>query len=72
MSRDLFTVEKGLRLLKENADHGSGNSVDHLFGAGVPVGTTGETADAKVGSLYSNTTDGKRLPIRQVRVTGVS
>ena len=60
MSRDLFTVEKGLRLLKENADHGSGNSVDHLFGAGVPVGTTGETADAKVGSLYSNTTDGSQ------------
>jgi len=58
MGRVLHAIEKGLRLLKENADHGSGNSVDWIFGAGAPVGISGETDDAKVGSIYSNTTNG--------------
>ena len=58
MARRLFTVGKGLRMVKENANEGGANSVDTLFGAGVPPGTTGETDEATVGSTYSNTTTG--------------
>jgi len=61
MARSHYAVEKGLRLLKENADHGTtGDSIDRLFGAGVPPGTAGETDDAKIGSTYANTTDGSQ------------
>lgn len=60
MARDLFGVEKGLRLFKENTDHGAGNTIDHIFGAGNPIGTSGETDAAKVGSVYGNTTDGSQ------------
>lgn len=59
MARGLYGIEKGLRLYKENADHGAGgDTIDYLFGAGAPPGTSGETDDAKIGSLYSNTTNG--------------
>lgn len=58
MSRALHQVEKGIRLLKENTDAGAGNSIDYIFGAGAPIGTTGETDDAQIGSIYSNTTNG--------------
>jgi len=60
MARDLFQIEKGLRILKENTDQGAGNSIDHIFDPGDPVGTSGETAAAKVGSIYGNTTNGSQ------------
>jgi len=50
MSLDLFTVEKGMRMLEENGDTG----VDQLFGAGAP-GTLAEHDDAAVGSIYQQT-----------------
>jgi len=58
MGRVLHAVEKGLRLLKENTDAGPGNSVDELFGAGAPPGTSGETDDAEIGSTYRDTNNG--------------
>lgn len=58
MARGLFFAEKGLRLGKENTDPGNGNTIDHIFGAGNPVGTSGETDDANIGSIYANTTNG--------------
>ena len=54
MSRDLFRVEKGIRIDGENVDVG----VDILFGAGAPLGTSGETDDAGIGSIYMRTSDG--------------
>jgi len=60
MARRVWTTEKGLRLVKENADHreAAGNSVDMLFGSGAPPGTSGETDDADIGSTYGNTDNG--------------
>lgn len=50
-----FHIEKLLRISKENSDT---RSIDILFDTGAPVGTTGETADAGIGSIYSNETNG--------------
>lgn len=55
MARQLYAVEKGLRLLKENADPALNNSADLLFGSGAPVGTSGETDAAEKGSIYLQT-----------------
>lgn len=51
MSRQLYTVEKGLRIHGENTQAG----VDILFGSGAPGGDTGEQDAAGVGSLYLRT-----------------
>jgi len=58
MARSLYAAEKGLRLLKENTDKAANNAIDFIFDPGAPVGTSGETDDAEIGSVYSNTTDG--------------
>jgi len=55
MARDLFEIEKGLRLLKENQDASQDNSISILFGSGAPGGDTGEQDAAFEGSLYLNT-----------------
>lgn len=55
MSRVLHAIERGLRIYAENSQT---SYVDHLFGTGAPVGTSGETAAAPIGSLYSNSTNG--------------
>lgn len=55
MARDLFSVEKGLRLLKENLDSAQDNSIDILFGSGAPGGDAGEQDGAFEGSLYLDT-----------------
>ncbi len=55
MSRTYHGIEKGLRIFKENSQS---NFIDYIFDAGAPVGTSGETAAAPIGSLYSNTTTG--------------
>lgn len=55
MARDVFSIEKGLRILKENLDAGQDNSIDILFGSGVPGGDAGEQDAAFEGSLYLNT-----------------
>lgn len=47
MARQLFGIEKGIRLFGENANTG----VDFLFGSSVPGATT-DTDNAGVGSLY--------------------
>lgn len=61
MARVLQGVEKGIRLYKENSDT---DFIDILFGAGAPVGTSGETSDAPIGSQYSDKTNGQ-LYIKQ-------
>lgn len=55
MARVLHAIEKGLRVYKENSDT---DFVDHIFGAGAPIGTSGETSEAPIGSLYQDTTNG--------------
>jgi hypothetical protein len=55
MARVLHAIEKGLRIYAENSQS---VFVDHLFGAGSPPGTSGETAEAPIGSIYSNSTNG--------------
>ena len=55
MSRVLHAIEKGLRVYAENSQT---SFVDLLFGAGAPVGTSGETAAASIGSVYLDTTNG--------------
>ena len=55
MARELFGIEKGLRLLKENLDSAQDNSIDILFGSGAPGGDAGEQDGAFEGSLYLNT-----------------
>lgn len=47
MSRDLFGLEKGIRIFEENSD----NSVEILSGSGSPSGL-GDFAQAPIGSLY--------------------
>jgi hypothetical protein len=49
MSRELLALEKGLRLYKENSDT---ESLDILFGAGIPGGDSGEQDAAAIGSAY--------------------
>ena len=56
MARSPFEIEKLLRITKEND---TTDFIDIIFGSGVPVGTSGETADAPVGSMYRNTANGK-------------
>jgi hypothetical protein len=55
MAREYFEIEKGLRITDENSDSG----VEILQGDGVPVGTSGDTADAGIGALYSDRTNGR-------------
>jgi len=52
MSRSAFSIEKALRIYAENSQT---SFVDVLFGAGAPVGTSGETADAPIGSIFLST-----------------
>lgn len=59
MGRQVFAVEKGLRLLKENKDNAQDDAIDILFGTGAPLGTSGETDDAKKGSMYYQTDIGE-------------
>lgn len=61
MARDGFAIEKLLRIFKENSDT---ESFELIFGDNAPVGTSGETADAPIGSLYSDRVNG-RLYIKQ-------
>ena len=49
MSRELFQIEKGLRLSGENSDS---SNVDLLFGTAAPGGDTGEQDAAAIGSIY--------------------
>ncbi len=55
MARVNYAVEKALRIYKENSDT---DFIDILFGAGAPLGTSGETAEAAIGSLYTNSSNG--------------
>jgi hypothetical protein len=55
MARVLKAFEKGIRVYKENSDT---DFIDYLFGSGAPIGTSGETDDATVGSYYSDTANG--------------
>ena len=59
MGRALHALEKGLKLVKVNGDlDTAGDSVDKIFDAGAPIGTSGETDEAPIGSTYNNTTNG--------------
>lgn len=51
MARQLFGLEKGIRLFAENGAAG----VDVIFGAGAPGGDSGAQDAAPVGSLYQRT-----------------
>lgn len=62
MSRNFFALEKGIRVYKENS---SVDYVEYIFGAGAPVGTSGETDFAPLGSLYNDTTNGDLYIKRQ-------
>lgn len=55
MARTYFGIEKNLRIFKKNSDT---DFVDHIFGAGAPIGTSGETDEAPIGSLYQDTANG--------------
>ena len=55
MARELFSIEKGLRFLKENQDASQDNAIDILFGSGAPGGDAGEQDGAFEGSLYLDT-----------------
>lgn len=57
MAREFFKVEKGIKITGENSDTAEASL---LIGAGNPVGTSGETDDANIGSQYSNLTDGSQ------------
>ena len=61
MARELFAIEKGLRILKENLDAAQDNAIDILFGSGVPGGDAGEQDAAFEGSIYLNTDTGSDL-----------
>jgi hypothetical protein len=52
MSRVLYGIEKGLRLYAENSQT---DFVDLLFGSSAPLGTSGDTAEASIGSIYLRT-----------------
>jgi hypothetical protein len=55
VSRVNFAVEKAIRIYKENS---LDDFVDILFDSGAPLGTSGETAEASIGSLYMDSTNG--------------
>lgn len=50
--RVLHTIEKGIRLAKENSDT---DILDLLFGTAAPGGDTGEQDNAPIGSVYFRT-----------------
>lgn len=50
--RVLHTIEKGIRLAKENSDT---DIIDILFGSAAPGGDTGEQDNAPIGSVYFRT-----------------
>lgn len=54
MSRELWELEKGIKITSENSDSG----VSILFGAGAPGGDTGPQDAAEKGSIYMNQTNG--------------
>lgn len=66
MARELFSIEKGLRLLKENLDAAQDNSIDILFGVGAPGGDAGEQDGAFEGSIYLDTdnTDDTKIYVK--------
>lgn len=49
MSRDLFEIEKGLRITGENSDI---TNLDFLFGAAAPGGDSGDQDASAIGSIY--------------------
>ena len=49
MARDMFALEKGLRIFKENSDS---VYVDFIFGSSAPGGDSGEQDAASIGSVY--------------------
>ena len=55
MSRQAFGIERALRIFDENSDTAY---VDYLSGAGAPLGTSGKTDDAPIGSMYSDRSTG--------------
>ena len=55
MSRDFKGVERGLLVTDTNSDDGV---VIGLSGTGAPLGTSGPTAEAGIGSTYGNRTNG--------------
>lgn len=55
MARTYHGLEKALRLYKANSDT---NFIDLIFDAGAPIGTSGETDLATIGSIYMDNTNG--------------
>lgn len=56
MSRILHGIEKGIRVYGENSET---IYVDKLIGSGAPIGTSGDTDAASIGSTYQDYTNGK-------------
>lgn len=56
MARVHHAIEKGLRIYAENS---TTIYVDYLIGSGAPLGTSGETDEAPIGSQYNDYTNGK-------------
>lgn len=64
--RVLHTIEKGIRLAKENSDT---DIVDILFGSAAPGGDTGEQDNAPIGSVYFRTNGTMYLKVADTNAT---